>query len=416
MSGAGLSRPALVVRNIGALYTMASPSAGDARGPLGVVEDAEVHVDDDGRFSYVGPSANAPAYDEDTPVLDAKGNAALPGLIDCHTHLVFAGSRAHEFALRSRGATYAEIMKAGGGIVSTMRAVREASEDELVALAKVHLSRMLARGVTLVEAKSGYGLSLEDELKQLRVMKRLSREQPVEVSPTFLGAHALPPEYAGRREAYVDLVCEEMLPAVIEESLAVSCDIFVESGAFSVDDGRRVLTRAKDLGLGIRIHAEQLSHSGGAKLAAELGCLSAGHLEHVSDDDIRALAEAGVVAEVLSLAQVFLGMEQRIPGRKLADAGVPVAVATDLNPGTANSSDLHLAAGLAVTMCGLSADEALLGITKNAARALGRDDVGTVEVGKRADLCVLDTPTAYDLVYEWGQNHVVQVVARGVVC
>jgi imidazolonepropionase len=275
---------------------------------------------------------------------------------------------------------------------------------------------MLARGVTLVEAKSGYGLSLEDELKQLRVMKRLSREQPVEVSPTFLGAHALPPEYAGRREAYVDLVCEEMLPAVIEESLAVSCDIFVESGAFSVDDGRRVLTRAKDLGLGIRIHAEQLSHSGGAKLAAELGCLSAGHLEHVSDDDIRALAEAGVVAEVLSLAQVFLGMEQRIPGRKLADAGVPVAVATDLNPGTANSSDLHLAAGLAVTMCGLSADEALLGITKNAARALGRDDVGTVEVGKRADLCVLDTPTAYDLVYEWGQNHVVQVVARGVVC
>lgn len=404
-----MSGPALVVTNIGSLYTM----SGDGSAPLGVVSDAAVHVDDDGRFSYVGPARSAPWYDEDTPALDAKGNAALPGLIDCHTHLVFAGSRANEFALRSRGATYAEIMAAGGGIVSTMRAVREASEDELVSLAKVHLQRMLARGVTLVEAKSGYGLSLEDELKQLRVMKRLSREQPVEVSPTFLGAHAIPSEYAGRREAYVALVCDEMLPAVVDEGLAVACDIFVENGAFTVDDGRKVLGKARALGLAVRIHAEQLSRSGGALLAAELGCLSAGHLEHASDDDIAALARAGVVAEVLSLAQVFLGMQQRIPGRKLADAGVPVAVATDLNPGSAHSSDLHLAAGLAVTMCGLTADEALLGMTRNAARALARDDVGSVEVGKRADLCVLDTPVAYDLVYEWGVNHVESVVAHG---
>ncbi len=403
------ARPALVVRNIGALYTM----AGDDGAPLGVVTDAVVHVDDDGRFSYVGAARDAPHTGPDAPVLDAKGNVALPGLIDCHTHLIFAGSRAEEFALRSRGATYAEIMAAGGGIVNTMRAVRGASEEQLVELARPRLASMLQRGVTLVEAKSGYGLTLEDELKSLRAMKTLSRAQPVEVSPTFLGAHALPPEYAGRRDAYVDLVCDEMLPAVTNEQLARACDIFVENGAFSVDDGRRVLTKAKDLGLEVRIHAEQLSRSGGAQLAAELGCLSAGHLEHANDDDIAALAEAGVVAEVLSIAQVFLGMEQRIPGRRLADAGVPVAVATDLNPGSANSADLHLAAGLAVTMCGLSADETLLGITKNAARALGRDDVGTVQVGKRADLCVLDTATVYDLVYEWGRNHVAAVVAQG---
>lgn len=402
-------RPALVVTNIGALYTM----AGDEGAPLGVAFDACVLVGDDGRFSYVGSAAEAPAVDDDTPVLDAKGKAALPGLIDCHTHLIFAGSRAEEFAMRSRGASYAEIMAAGGGILNTMNAVRAASEEELVELALPRLVRMLRRGVTLVEAKSGYGLTLEDELKSLRAMKALSRRQPVEVSATFLGAHAVPPEFGDRREAYVDLVCDEMLPAVVDEELAVACDIFVERGAFTLEDGRRVLTKAKDLGLDVRIHAEQLSRSGGAQLAAELGCLSAGHLEHANDDDIAALAGAGVVAEVLALAQVFLGMEQRIPGRKLADAGVPVAVATDLNPGSANSADLHLAAGLAITMCGLTADQALLGITKNAARALARDDVGTVEVGKRADLCVLDTTTAYDLVYEWGENHVRSVIAKG---
>lgn len=402
-------RPALVVTNIGALYTM----GGDEGAPLGIVADACVLVDDDGRFSYVGSAAEAPAFDDDTPVLDAKGKAALPGLIDCHTHLIFAGSRAEEFAMRSRGASYAEIMAAGGGILNTMNAVRAASEEQLIELALPRLVRMLRRGVTLVEAKSGYGLTVEDELKSLRAMRALSRRQPVEVSATFLGAHAVPPEFRDRREAYVALVCDEMLPAVVDEDLAVACDIFVERGAFTLEDGRRVLTKAKDLGLDVRIHAEQLSRSGGAQLAAELGCTSAGHLEHASDDDIAALAGAGVVAEVLALAQVFLGMEQRIPGRKLADAGVPVAVATDLNPGSANSADLHLAAGLAITMCGLTADEALLGITKNAARALGRDDVGTVQVGKRADLCVLDTTTAYDLVYEWGENHVRSVIAQG---
>ncbi|MFZ9887785.1 MAG: imidazolonepropionase, partial [Myxococcota bacterium] len=355
----------------------------------------------------------APDIVETATIVDAAGCAVLPGLIDCHTHLVFAGHRAHEFALRSRGATYAEIMAAGGGIRSTMSAVRAASEEELLALARPRLAAMLDRGVTVVEAKSGYGLSLDDELKCLRVLHALGAQQPVEVTATFLGAHALPPEWEGQRARYVEVVCEEMLPAVAAQGLANACDIFVEQGAFTLDDARRVLGKAKSLGLHTRMHAEQLSHTGAARLAAELGCLSASHLEHARDDDIAALAEAGVVAEVLATAQVFLGMEQRIPGRKLIDAGVVVAVGTDLNPGSAPSSDLHLAAGLAITMCGLSADEALLGITRQGARALGRQDVGVVEVGARGDLCILDTADAYSLVYEWGRNHVAHVVCAG---
>jgi imidazolonepropionase len=393
----------LVIENIGALLTMHGDGLGLVQGAVVVIEGGVV--------TFAGPAAEAPPAPAGAAVLNAQGNAALPGLIDCHTHLVFAGSRAEEFRLRSKGASYAEIMQAGGGIVSTMSAVRRASLDDLVALGLPRVRASLERGVTTLEVKSGYGLALEHELKSLRAARRLGEESAVEVVATFLGAHAVPPEH--ERATYVDLVVEEMLPAVVTEGLAVACDIFVEGGAFTVDDGRRVLGRAKELGLQVRVHAEQLSRSGGAQLAAELGCLSAGHLEHASPEDIAALAKAGVVAEVLATAQVFLGMHQRIPGRQLVDAGVPVAVGTDFNPGSANSTNLHLAAGLAVTMCGLSVDEALLGITKNAARALGRDDIGTLVIGKRGDVCVLDTPLPWELVYDWSENHVATVVAAG---
>lgn len=395
----------LVVENIRALYTM----VGD---DLGLVDDATVVCEGDA-IAYAGPRKGAPPVPDDAERLDARGKAVLPGLIDCHTHLIWAGSRRDEFALRARGASYAEIMAAGGGIRSTMRAVRTADEDTLAKLALPRLEALLWRGVTTVEAKSGYGLTTEDELKCLRALRRLHEIHEVDIVPTFLGAHAVPPEYEGRREDYVSVVVDEMLPAVQEDHLADFCDVFVESGAFTVDDGRRILTRAQELGLGVRVHAEQLSSSGGARLAAELGAVAAGHLEFANDDDIRLLAEAGVVCEVLSLAQVFLGMERRIPGRKLKDAGCTVAVATDLNPGSANSADLHLAAGLSMTMCGLTAEEALLGITRNAASALRRDDIGVLAPGKRADLVVLDSDSAYDLVYEWGQNHVARVVKNG---
>jgi imidazolonepropionase len=399
---------ALVVANIGRLYTMDDAGSG----PLGVVADAEVHARD-GIVTYAGRASTAPVSDDDARRVDAGGLAVMPGLIDCHTHPVWAGSRADEFALRSRGASYAEILEAGGGILNTTKKVRAASEAELVELTRPRLQKLLARGVTTVEAKSGYGLTTDDELKSLRVLRTLDDEMPLEIVRTFLGAHAVPPEHEGDSAGYARVVADEMLPRVAEEQLASFCDVFVEKGAFSVDDGRRVLTAAQKLGLGVRIHAEQLSHTGATQLACELGAVSASHMEFANDDDIAALAEAGVVAEVLSIAQVFLGMEQRIPGRRLGDAGVPLAVATDLNPGSAHSADLHLAAGLAVSMCGLTADEALLGITRNAARALGREDIGRVAVGCRADLALLDTENAYDLVYEWGANHVARVVAGG---
>jgi imidazolonepropionase len=398
----------LLVHGIGALYTMSA----DGEGPLGVVRDAVLHTGDD-RVLYAGPADEAPTTAPGTEYVDAGGNAVMPGLIDCHTHPIWAGSRADEFALRSRGASYAEILEAGGGILNTMKNVRAASEEQLATLARPRLDKLVKRGVTTIEAKSGYGLRTDDELKSLRALRRLDEQMPVEIVSTFLGAHAVPPEHEGDSAGYAKLVADEMLPRVAEEKLASFCDVFVEKGAFTVDDGRRVLSKARELGLGARVHAEQLSRTGASQLACEVGAISASHLEFANDDDIAALAEAGVVAEVLSIAQVYLGMEQRIPGRALADAGVTVAVATDLNPGSAHSADLPLAASLAVTMCGLTADEALLGVTRNAARALGRDDIGVLTPGKRADFVVLDTPNAYDLVYEWGENHAARVVAAG---
>jgi len=398
----------VVVENIGALCTMSDAGVG----PLGRIDNAVVHIEDE-RVVYAGPSESAPLFSSDALHVDAEGSAVLPGLVDCHTHLLFAGSRADEFALRSRGATYAEIMAAGGGIRNTMRAVRASSEGELVALGLARLDHMLSLGVTTCEVKSGYGLSVVDEVKSLRAIRALDREHAVDVVATCLAAHAIPPEFEGDAERYTALVVDEILPRVAEEKLAAFADVFVEQGAFSVEQGRRVLLAARDLGLDIRVHAEQLSNSGGAKLAAELGAKSAGHLEFANEDDIRALAGAGVIAEVLSSAQVFLGMQQRIPGKKLRDAGVRLAVATDYNPGSANVPDLQLAAGLAITMSGLSADDALVGITRNGALALGLSDRGVVEKGARADLVVLDTKSPYDLVYEWGRNPVRTVLKGG---
>lgn len=398
----------LKIENIGVLYTM------ERRGTdlLGEVRDAVVHCEQ-GHIAYAGPALEAPQTPPDVQVVNAGGNAVLPGLIDSHTHLLWAGNRRDEFAMRARGASYTEVMAAGGGIRSTVRAVRETSTDELARQALPRLEEMLWRGVTTVEAKSGYGLSIEDECKMLEALRRLHAIHDIDIVPTFLGAHAVPAEYHGRSSDYVSLVVEEMLPRVVDESLAEYCDVFVEAGAFSVDEARQILQGARALGLGIRVHAEQLSRSGGAKLAAELGATAAGHLEFATDDDIQALAKHGVVCEVLATAQVFLGMEQRIPGRALAGAGCRIAVATDMNPGSAHCADLHLAAGLAVTMSGLTVEEALLGITAVAADSLDRPDRGRITSGRRADLIILDTPSAVDLVYAWGRNPVSKVIKSG---
>lgn len=398
----------LVVENIGRLVTM------DGSGPygLGEVEDAAVVVDAD-RIAWAGPRAALPSSTKGVPSIDARGGCVLPGLIDCHTHLVFAGDRADEFARRARNETYQQIMAAGGGIRSTMRRVRAASLDELVAATRPRARALLERGVTTVEVKSGYGLDVESELKMLRAARALADEGDLDVVPTLLAAHAIPPEHEGAPSAWIDVILDELLPEVARERLATSCDVFVEQGAFSVDDGRRLLRRAQEHGLAARVHAEQLSHQGGALLAAEVGALSAGHLEFVDERDIEGLAKAGVVCEVLSLAQVFLRGQRPIPGRALADGGCIIAVATDSNPGTAMSVDLPLAAGLAVTQAGLTAEEALRGMTANAAKALGLDDRGVIAEGKRADLVVLDAASPVELVYRWGERLARTVISRG---
>ena len=398
----------VVVDNIGTLATL------DGTGPhgLGLLHDAVI-VCEGGRIEAFGKKGSV-AIPGRADVVDAGGGAVIPGLIDCHTHALFVGDRCDEFARRARGESYAQIAAAGGGIRSTMRALRAASVEELAAATRPRLQAMLKRGITTVEIKSGYGLSVDDELKMLRALQLLRTEGPLQIEATLLAAHAVPPEEASS-SSWIARIIDELLPTVAAEGLASSCDVFVEQGAFSVDDARLLLRAAQERGLQIRVHAEQLSRQGGAALAAELGALSAGHLEHVTVDDARALAAAGVVCEVLSLAQVFLKGQRAIPGRMLLDAGCVVAVATDCNPGTAMSGDLPLAAGLAVTQCGLFAEEALRAITAGGAAALGLRDRGVIARGQRADLLVLNQADPLSLVYRWGEDLTRAVVVGGAI-
>jgi imidazolonepropionase len=399
--------PTLLLHNIGVLLTM-NARVGDA---LGVIENAAIIFDGD-TIQWVGKDSALPRA-HTAEQFDCLGGVVMPGLIDCHTHLVFAGDRQDEFALRARGATYQEIMLAGGGIRHTMEATRRASQSELISLALPRLARMLSRGVTSIESKTGYGLSCDAELKTLEVMYALQKQQPIDIAATFLGAHATPPEFEGKTKAYVEHIVDDMIPLVVSQGIATACDVFVEKGAFSVDQGRRILQSALDAGLKCRVHAEQLSHFGGAKLAAELFALSASHLEYADVEDMQALAKSGVVAELLPVAQEFLGMAQNASGRALADAGVKVAVATDLNPGSAMCDDLHLAARLSVTRGGLTCEEALQGVTCHAATALGRDDIGDIKAGMKADVCVLAAKSPWELLYDWSNNPVRAVFKNG---
>lgn len=372
------------------------------------IHDAVVAIEN-GIVTFAGPSADAP--DQTGEHYDCDGSAVIPGFVDAHTHLIFAGDRSDEFARRLAGESYTDIAAAGGGILATMESTRDADEDELFDLAVGRVWRMLRTGTTTLEVKSGYGLDLETELRQLRVARRLGEALPVTVRTTFLGAHSVPPEYSSDRSGYVDLIVEEMLPAAAP--LADYCDVFVEETAFSVDEARRILERGSELGLGARIHAEQLSHSGGARLAAELGAASADHLDHANESDARALADAGVAAVLVPGASYTLRSPQA-PARMLADSGCTLALATDCNPGTSYFESMAPILSLGVVQMGLRVDEAITAATLGGARSLGFDDRGMVAEGAVADLAVLDAPSAAHLVYRPGANLVKQTFIGGV--
>jgi imidazolonepropionase len=371
---------------------------------------------EDGRILWVGPEADLPARLRAGAQLDAGGRLVIPGLVDCHTHLAFAGWRADEFERRLRGESYLEIAAAGGGIAATVEATRAASDAELTARAAGFLEGMLSLGVTTVECKSGYGLDEESELRLLRVYARLAELGPQRLVPTLLAAHVVPPEYRDRRGAYVALVTHRIIPAAAAERLARCCDVFVEESAFTVDEARRILLAGRAAGLSPRLHADQLTAGGGAELAGEVGALSADHLECVSPRGIAALRDAGVVAVSLPLATLYLG-QRPMPARALIDAGVPVAVATDFNPGSAPSWDLPLALMLACTLQRMTPAEALKGATIYAARAAGvAAEAGSLEPGKAADFAVIDAPDVNQWLYQFRPNACVETVIGGVTC
>jgi imidazolonepropionase len=334
----------------------------------------------------------------------------IPGFVDSHTHLVFAGDRAGEFSMKMAGASYADVAKSGGGILSTVAATRDASEDDLLVLAATRVRRMIAAGTTTVEIKSGYGLNLETELRLLRVARRIGHELPITVRTTFLGAHALPPEFRHDRAGYVDLLIEEMLPEAAP--LADYCDVFVEEGAFSVDEARLIFAAAKGYGLGARVHAEQLTHSGGAALAAEIGAATADHLDHVTEGDAIALAEAGVVAVLVPGASYMMRSPQA-PGPMLIQHGVSVALATDCNPGTSYFESMGTVISLAVVQMGLTTEQAIHAATRGGALALGLEGHGTIRTGSAADLVVLDAPSPTHIPYRPATNLVWKTIKAG---
>jgi imidazolonepropionase len=386
------------------------------QGRYAVITDAALAAEG-GKIAWVGATTALPGKAEALArdVHDLSGHWVTPGLIDCHTHLVYAGNRAREFELRLQGATYEEIARAGGGIVATVAATRSASELELIDAASKRLRRLLDEGVTTIEIKSGYGLRTDAETKQLRVARLLSERAPVTVRTTFLGAHAVPPEFQGRADEYIAVVCEEMLPAIAEAKLADAVDAFCERIAFSPAQVERVFERARSLGLPVKLHADQLSDLDGAALAARYGALSAEHLEYTSEAGVRALAETGTVAVLLPGAFYFLRETKLPPVEQLRAHGVPIAIATDSNPGSSPLTSILLTLNMGCTLFRLTPEEALVGVTCHAARALGLGEThGTIEVGKRCDLAVWDIAEPAELTYAMGWNPCVAVVKNGV--
>jgi imidazolonepropionase len=381
----------------------------DGATPYGLIDNGAVLIDR-GMITWVGAESEAPRVHRQ---LDAEGRLLTPGLIDCHTHLVYGGNRAHEFEQRLNGASYADIAKAGGGILSTVRATRSASEEELLALALTRLDCLLSEGVTTIEIKSGYGLDIETEAKMLRVARLLAGERPVDVVTTYLGAHALPPEFKDDRKAYINLICKKALPLIAKSNLADAVDGFCETIAFTLEEIEAVFKAAEALELPIKLHAEQLSNMGGAKLAAHYGALSCDHLEYLDEEGVQAMAHSGTIAVLLPGAFYYLREKQLPPVDLLRRHRVPIAVATDLNPGSSPVHSLLATMNMACVQFGLTPEEALRGVTVNAARALRLPDRGRIAPGQLADLVLWKLEAPGHLAYPLGFNQIYARYKRG---
>jgi imidazolonepropionase len=410
----------LLIKNIGQIVTLRgspAPRCADAMRELEIVENGAIVIRAE-HIVWVGPTRELPALSLDAryETFDGVGLelVALPGFVDCHTHPIFGGTRADEYDLRCQGKSYQEIAAAGGGIRASVRQLRAASPNQLENRAERHFQQFLAHGTTTIEAKSGYGLSLEDELKSLQVLAALRGRNRLETVSTFLGAHDVPDEMRANRAEYVRRIIEEMIPRVAQDELARFCDVFCDTGYFTVKEARAILRAAERAGLGLRIHAEQLAHSGGAKLAAELGALSADHLEWVNEDDIEALRRAGTVATLLPGATFNLGLKRYPPARRLIKAGVPVALATDFNPGSCFTLNMQLILSIACSQMKMTPAEAITAATLNAACSLGMSErLGSIEEGKQADIVLMNVPDYREIPYFFGVNHCAVTVKKG---
>lgn len=401
----------LLIHNIGVLATPEGAEArrGEAQGKLRVLEKAWIYTENGEIISY--GTGNSPVTFGEK--LDAGGRLVTPGLVDAHTHLIFGGWRQNELAMKIRNVPYLDILAAGGGILSTVKATHAATEDELTAKASAALDEMLAFGTTTCEAKSGYGLCPDEELKQLRVIRRLNKEHPMDVAATFMGAHALPPAYKENREGYLRLLCEEMIPAVAKEQLASFCDVFCETGVFTAEESRRILECGREYGLIPKIHADEIDPIGGSQLAGEIGAISAEHLIVCPEDGIDSMARGGTIACLLPATSFYLNSTYA-PARRMIEKGVPVALASDYNPGSCPCLNLQLVMNIACLKYRLTPEEVLTGVTLNAAAAIGMaDKVGSIDRAKQADLVIWDAPDLNYLCYRLGSNLVHTVIKKG---
>lgn len=390
-----------------------SPRVGPGMTDLGIIENGALAIDK-GRIKAVGPTEEIISSHVAAEVISAEGNVVLPGFVDSHTHPVFVHTREDEFAMRLEGRSYVQISQSGGGIRSTIKSTRDADEELLFELARKRILKMISLGTTTLEAKSGYGLETASELKQLRVIDRLAKELPITIVPTFMGAHEYPEEYRDDHAAYIDILCREMIPAVAEQGIARFCDIFTEAHVFSIEESRKILSRAREYGLKLKMHADEIKPIGGAELAAEMKCVSADHLGAASDEGIEALKKAGVVPVLLPATLFSLRSTTYARGREMVERGLPVAIATDFNPGSCNCDSLPLTISLSCLQMGLSPAESICAATLNAAHALDMGEkVGSLEPGKQADFTIWDIPSPNFIPYHLGSSHILAVYARG---